>query len=53
MLGNYLQETTSAYFIFQMHFSWRFKGKPFVDWKPHNMYFCKQWRPRWNAQFAL
>ena len=27
MLGNYLQQTTSADVIFQMHFSWRFKGK--------------------------
>ena len=27
MLGNYLQQTTSADVIFQMHFfSWRFKG---------------------------
>ena len=26
MLGNYLQQTTSAYNIFQMHFFWRFKG---------------------------
>ena len=27
MLGNYLQQTTSAEDIFQMHFfSWRFKG---------------------------
>ena len=25
MLGNYLQQTTSADVIFQMHFSWRFK----------------------------
>ena len=26
MLGNYLQQTTSAGDIFQTHFSWRFKG---------------------------
>ena len=26
MLGNYLQQLTSADVIFQMHFSWRFKG---------------------------
>ena len=26
MLGNYLQQTTSADDIFQMHFSWCFKG---------------------------
>ena len=26
MLGNYLQQTTSVDVIFQMHFSWRFKG---------------------------
>ena len=26
MLGNYLQQTTSADVIFQMHFSWCFKG---------------------------
>ena len=26
MLGNYLQQTTSADVIFQMHFSWGFKG---------------------------
>ena len=27
MLGSYLQQPTSADVIFQMHFSWRFKGK--------------------------
>ena len=26
MLGNYLQQTTSAYDIFRCIFSWRFKG---------------------------
>ena len=26
MLGNYLQQMTSADVIFQMHFSWRFQG---------------------------
>ena len=26
MLGNYLQQVASADVIFQMHFSWRFKG---------------------------
>ena len=26
MLGNYLQQTTSADVIFQIFFSWRFKG---------------------------
>ena len=30
MLGNYLQQTTSADVIFQMHFSWRIKGLEFV-----------------------
>ena len=28
MLGNYLQQTTSADVIFQMHFYWPFKGGP-------------------------
>ena len=42
MLGNYLQQTTSADDIFRCIFSWRFQGLLFVCWCHLRITFCKQ-----------
>ena len=46
MLGNYLQQTTSADDIFRCIFSWRFKGKTLYLQVPSADNFSKQFGPR-------
>ena len=41
MLGNYLQQATSADVFFQMYFSWRFKGYDSNTFLVHCSFWCE------------